>query len=246
MYRSILFLLVCILLISGCSSDSTTSSIIGTNLFPLTSGNKLEYRMYDIDSSYAEITGTSRKFTREIGSPVYIAGVYASPVFETTYNSSNAVESRDTTYVYKSATDDTISYYLKITLPLTDSQNITMYKWVPMFLRSASVATYFSMLDTTVTVSTTINGNSYPVPLRLNIQNYIYNQEKLAVPENTTGYTTNEIELFYYLYQSGVAFRQGTYYQVWFADGVGPIKERRFYLEKNKGRSIELSAKTLK
>ena len=246
MYRSILFLLVSILLLNGCKDDDSTSSIIGNNLFPLTSGNKLEYKMYDIDSSYVEISGTTRKLIREIGSSVYIGGRYASPVYETIYNSSDAVLSRDTMYVYKSASDDTISYYLKMVFPLTDNQTITMNKWVPVFLRAASTATTYAILDTTVTVKTTVNGTEYPVPLRLRLECYINDQSTISVPENSSGYKCNELELYYYLSNSGLIIRQGTYFDVWLVEGVGPVKERRLYLEKSIGRDIDLTAKTIK
>jgi hypothetical protein len=245
MYRSILFLLVSILILNGCSDDST-SSIIGNNLFPLTAGNKLEYETSIIDSSYTEVSVNLGKVIREIGSPIYIDGYYASPIYETTYDSTGALELKDTMYVYKTADDDTIRYYLKITLPLTDSTTLTVHKWAPMFIRSAGVAAYYNILDTTVTVSSTVNGTSYPTPIEIVIKNYIYDQETLTVPESSTGYKCNEIELFYLAYHNGILMREGTYYQVWFADGIGPIKERRFYYEKNIGRNISLSAKTIK
>jgi hypothetical protein len=246
MYRSILFLLISILILSGCKEDSSTSSIIGNNLFPLTAGNKFEYTQYDVDSSYVKVPGTERKFTREIGSPVYVAGRYASPLFETTYNSSNAVESRDTTYVWRSATDDTISYYVKISVPLTSSTNLVLFKWIPMFIRSAGVGAEFTVIDTTITAYTSFNGTDYPVPLTVLIKNYIYNQGVISVPDKTEGYTSNQIDLYYILSEAGVMLRQGTYYQLWLADGVGPVKERRVLLEKNVGRTIDLTSKTIK
>lgn len=245
MYRSILFLLFAILLIDGCSSDSTTSSIIGTNLFPLSVGNKYEYNQYDIDSSYVQITGTDRKFTREIGSPVYIDGFYAYPMYETSYTSSGSIDSKDTTYVYN-LHNDTLYYYMKFTIPISNTSNIVFNKWAPVFARGGGVDAYYNILDTTINITSTVNGSDILVPFHLNIQDYIYNQETLVVPEQSAGYKANMIDMFYTLSISGIKMRTGTYYQIWFAEGVGAIKERRFYIEQNKGRNIELTAKTIK
>ena len=95
--KSILFLIFLIILIVGCGDDNTYNPIIGSNLFPLTQGNKLEYDMYDIDSSFTKIEGTDRKFIREIGSPVYVIDRIGYPLIETSYNISGNIERIDTT-----------------------------------------------------------------------------------------------------------------------------------------------------
>lgn len=245
MFRSILFLLISALILIGCSSDDSTTPIIGKNLFPLSQGNKLEYNMFDIDSTYTKIPDTDKKFTREIGSTVYVNGYNASPVYETTYKN-NVIIGQDTTYVYKSDDDNTISYYLKVRFPLTDTSSITFNKWVPVFRRGASINSYFTIIDTTVTVSTSLSGSSYPVPLHINIQDYIFDQDTVSVPESSTKYKSNKIEMFYTLSIGGVTLRSGTYYQIWFVEGIGPVKERKTFTEKLNGTNIELISKSIK
>lgn len=245
MYRSILFLLASLLIFSGCSNDNSIQVIIGNNLFPLSTGNKLEYNMYDLDSSFTKIPDTDKKFTREIGSPVYIDGFNAYPVYETT-TKDNSVISRDTTYVHKTADDAIIKYYLKVVLPITDNSNITFNKWVNVFQRGSSIESYYTIIDTTVTVQTTLSGKLYPVPLNIHIQNIIFNEETVSVPANTNGYKSNKIEMYYEMRINGVVLRSGTYYQLWLVEGIGPVKERKTFTEKMRGSNIELTAKTIK
>jgi len=244
--KKILFLILLILSIYGCSKDDGYNPIIGNNLFPLTQGNRLEYNMYDLDSSFTKIEGTDRKFIREIGSSKYIIDRIGYPMLETYYNISGSIERIDTTYVYKSASDDTISYYMKFIFPLSNNNKLIFYKWAPVFIRGAGTLSYYTIIDTTITVSTSLSNTEYPVPLNIKIQNYIFDQDKISVPENTAGYKCNKIEMYYSLSIAGVTLRSGTYYQIWFAEGVGPIKERKTYTEKENGTNIELSAKSIK
>lgn len=244
--KTVLFLLFSLLLLFGCSNDDSNNPIIGTNLFPLTQGNKLEYNLYDIDSSFTKIEGTDRKFTREIGYPTFIYDRIAYPIFETTYNIAGSIEKIDTTYAYKSAADDTISYYLKVIFPLSNKTKLTFYKWVPIFLREKGTLNYYTIIDTTITVTSSLSGSEYPVPLNIKIQDYIFDQDKISVPENSAGYKCNKIEMYYSLSIGGVTIREGTYYQIWLAEGIGPVKERKTYTENENGTNIELTSKLIK
>jgi hypothetical protein len=246
MYKFILFFLVSIfiIIISGCDEQPLGPSL-GDNLFPLTVGNKFEYKMVDLDAEQKEIPETARNFTREIGYPVYVDGYLASPVYGTYFNIDNNIIGRDTLYVYKSPAEDTISYYMKIVVPLTDTSNLTINKWAPMFLRQYGSEYGYVFFDSTVKVTTVIDGIDYPMSLTVTLSNMTGSKTKIAVIENSNGYVTNRLSISYSIKQAGAIIRNGDFYKVWLAEHIGPVKETKYYLDRQTGTSIELTSKTI-
>ena len=245
MYRSILFLIICIFIISGCD-DTPLGPSVGDNLFPLTVGNRFEYNMIDIDAEQNEIPETSRNFIREIGSPVYVDGYLASPVYETYFNVDNNIIGSDTLYVYKSSSDDTISYYMSIVIPLTDTSTLTLKKWAPIFLRQYGSEYNYAFFDSTVTVSTIIGGIEYPISLTVTLYNTTGSKTKITVAENSNGYVTNRLSISYAIKQAGASIREGEFYKVWLAEHIGPVRESKYFLERKTGTNIELTSKDIK
>jgi len=244
-YKFIPFLLVSILVIFGCDSSLLGPSL-GNNLFPLTVGNRFEYKMVDLDSNQTEIPETARNFIREIGSPVYVDGYLASPVYETYFNINNNITSRDTLYVYKSPADDTISYYIKVVVPLTDTSTLTINRWAPMFLRQYGSDYRYTFFDSTVKVTNIIGGVEYPMSLTVTLSNMTSSKNKIAVIENSNGYQTNRLSISYSIKQAGATIREGDFYRVWLAEHVGPIRETKYFVERKTGTNIELTSKTIK
>ena len=243
--KLILFFIVFIFIISGCDATLLGPSL-GDNLFPLTVGNKFEYKMVDLDSTQTEIPETARNFTREIGTPVYVDGYLASPVYGTYFDmNNNNIVGRDTLYVYKSQADDTISYYIKIIIPLTDTSTLTINKWVPIFLRQYGSEYTYTFFDSTVIVTNVIGGVEYPMSLTVTLYNMTGSKIKTAVIENSDGYWTNRLSISYALKQAGVNIRTGDFYRVWLAEHVGPVRETKYYLERRTGTNIELTSKTI-
>lgn len=246
MHKFILFFIGSIFIISiyGCDADTIGPSL-GNNLFPLTTGNKFEYKMVDLDSNQAEIPETARNFTREIGTPLYVNGYFASPVYGTYFDLNNNIVGRDTLYVYKSPADDTISYYMKIVVPINDTSSITITKWAPMFLRQYGSEYQYTFFDSTVVITSVIGGIEYPISLTVTLYNSTSSKNKIVVLENKDGYTTNRLNISYAIKQAGATIRVGDLYKVWLAEHVGPVKESKYYVERKTGTQIELTAKTI-
>ena len=244
-FKLIPLFLVSIFIISGCDGTLLGPSL-GDNLFPLTVGNRFEYKIVDLDSNQAEIPETARNFTREIGSPVYVDGYLASPVYGTYFDANNSIVDRDTLYVYKSPADDTISYYIKIVIPLTDTSTITINKWAPIFLRQYGSDYTYPFFDSTVIVTNVIGGVEYPMSFTITLSNMTGSKVKTAVIENSAGYWTNRLSISYALKQAGANIRTGDFYRVWLAEHVGPVRETKYYIERRTGTNIELTSKTIK
>jgi hypothetical protein len=244
-FKLILLFIVSIFIIPGCDSPLLGPSL-GDNLFPLTVGNRFEYKMVDLDSNQIAIPETTRNFTREIGSSVYIDGYLASPVYGTYFDVNNSIVDRDTLYVYKSPADDTINYYIKVVIPLTDTSTLTINKWAPIFLRQYGSEYTYTFFDSTVIVTNVIGGVEYPMALTVTLYNMTGSKVKTSVIENGDGYWTNRLSISYSLKQAGANIRTGDFYRVWLAERVGPIRETKYYLERGTGTNIELSSKTIK
>ena len=243
-YKFIPFLLIAVFVIFGCDA-SVLGPSLGNNLFPLTAGNKFEYKMVDLDSNQSEIPETARSFTREIGFPVYVDGYLASPIYETYFNFNNSIIGRDTLYVYKSPADDTISYYIKITVPLTETSSITINKWAPVFLRQWGSDYRYTFFDSTVKITNIIGGVEYPMSLTVTLSNLTGSITKIAVSENSDGYRTNRLSLNYIVKQGGAAIREGDFYRIWLAENVGPVRETKYFPERKTGTNIELISKVI-
>ena len=245
MYKFIIFIgSIFIISMYGCDADPVGPSL-GDNLFPLKTGNKFEYKMVDIDSNQAEIPETARNFTREIGTSLYVNGRLAYPVYGTYFNPNNSIVGRDTLYVYKSSADDTISYYMKVIIPINDTSSITINKWAPIFLRQYGSEYKYTFFDSTVVITSVIGGIEYPVYLTVTLYNSTGSKNKIVVPENKDGYWTNRLNISYAIKQAGATIREGDLYKVWLAEQIGPVKESKYYVERKTGTQIELTAKTI-
>ena len=190
--------LFCVWMITGCSSDENpvSSGEISGNLFPLATGRIWVSSAYELDTLGNKIELSTHREALYAHSSLTFQGRNAFLMIDSVYSTLGSLNFTDTTYMS------------------TDGENFYLYlgQWVPVFKKDEGLNKEY--------VAGTFTAELFGVNVDVTVRCKILPKELVSVPKGTMEAYKLEIKTVVSL----VIFSFEETLNVWFADGIGPVK----------------------